>query len=346
MVYLSLILAALLSVSCRSQTDGQVEITVNQPHKEVLVTVDGEPFTTYRYGNDLEKPVLYPVFAPGGVLVTRGFPIEPRERERVDHPHHVGIWFNFGDVNGYDFWNNSYAVPSGRKQFFGRIVPGEIARAESGKGKGILEVKMDWIAPDNDLGEKLLEEETTYIFRKSGEARIIDRITKLTSTVDEVVFTDNKEGLLAIRVDRAFELPSDEPLLFTDGSGNPTQVPVLDNEGVTGWYRNSEGIEGDDAWGKRAEWVKLSGNKGGGIISLVMVDHPLNPGYPSCWHARGYGLFSVNNMGRKVFDDTLEPFKLILKKGESVTFRHRFVVATGDLTDAEIELLKSDFIKD
>ena len=43
-------------------------------------------------------------------MVTRGFPLEPRPGERVDHPHHVGLWFNHGDVNGVDFWNNSESL--------------------------------------------------------------------------------------------------------------------------------------------------------------------------------------------------------------------------------------------
>ena len=30
--------------------------------------------------------------------------IEPKTGERIDHPHHMGHWFNYGDVNGLDFW--------------------------------------------------------------------------------------------------------------------------------------------------------------------------------------------------------------------------------------------------
>lgn len=42
------------------------------------------------------------LFASGKVI-TRGYPMNPRPFERMDHPHHVGLWFNFGDVNGLDF---------------------------------------------------------------------------------------------------------------------------------------------------------------------------------------------------------------------------------------------------
>ena len=64
--------------------------------KKVEVTVDGKPFTTYMWPDTLEKPVLYPITTASGIVVTRGFP--PLANERQDHPHHVGLWFNYGDV--------------------------------------------------------------------------------------------------------------------------------------------------------------------------------------------------------------------------------------------------------
>jgi hypothetical protein len=269
----------------------------------VEVRFNGELFTEYRFEKTLEKPVLYPVIAPGGVTVTRGFPIEPREKERVNHPHQVGLWFSYGDVNGFDFWNNSFAISPESKARYGRINYRGIVRQEVKDHRGILEVKMDWVAPDTDSAQTLLEEHTTFVFEGNGEVRSIDRTTRLTAIAEEVVFRDNKEGMLAIRVDRAFEQPSTESLVFTDASGNPSDVPVLDNEGVTG----------------------------------------RNVNYPACWHARGYGLFSVNNLGRNVYNGELDPFELVLRKGESVEFKHRIVVAAVDLTDQEITAIADDF---
>jgi hypothetical protein len=326
-----------------AQNKEQVMLEVQEEQQRVEVHIGGELFTAYRYDAELEKPVLYPVYAPGGIAVTRGFPLEPRAKERIDHPHHVGLWFNFGDVNGFDFWNNSLAVPAERKGHYGRIIHAGIVEATSSGNRGVLEVKMDWVAPDNDRAEKLLGEHTTFLFSGNDGVRMVDRITRLTATADSVVFTDNKEGMLAIRVDRAFEHPSESPALFTDASGNITEVKVLDNEGVTGWYRNSEGDEGPDAWGKNASWVKLSGTKKDQPCSIIIMDHPDNINYPACWHARGYGLFSINNLGRQVYNKELERFQLLLQKGESITFKHRFMVASGDLDDEKIRELYNDF---
>ena len=321
----------------------KVSLKVDQGERRVEVSFDGELFTAYRFEKSLEKPVLYPVLAPGGEPFTRGFPLEPREKERVDHPHHVGLWFNFGDVNGFDFWNNSYSVEAERKGDFGRIVHREIVGATVEGHLGLLEVKMDWLAPDTEKAEKLLEEHTTYLFRGTGQVRMIDRITRLIAVNGAVVFTDNKEGMLAIRTDRVFEHPSDKPLVLTDSSGHPSDVPVLDNEGVTGWYRNSNGDEGPEAWGKNARWVKLGATRGEQPYSIVIFDHPDNINYPSCWHARDYGLFSVNNLGREVYNQELDRFQLTLSEQDTLEFRHRIVVAAGDLSDKEIIGIEKEF---
>ena len=51
----------------------------------------GKPFTSYVWPERLAKPVLYPIRTARGTIVTRGFPLDPRPGERVDHPHQVGL---------------------------------------------------------------------------------------------------------------------------------------------------------------------------------------------------------------------------------------------------------------
>lgn len=245
--FLLLLSLSLLASSVLSQVQEKVQLLSLEDKHRVEVYIDGELFTAYRYDKELEKTILYPIHAPGGVVLSRGYPLEPRGNERVDHPHHVGLWFNFGDVNGKDFWNNSRAVPQARKEHYGRIVQRKILKANSGE-KGVLEVQMDWMAPDTEEAQKLLTEHTSYVFQILNGAYVVDRFTRLTAASDRVVLTDNKEGMLAIRVDRAFEHPSAGEVLLTDASGRPNKDKVLSNEGVTGWYRNSEGDEGGAAW--------------------------------------------------------------------------------------------------
>jgi hypothetical protein len=316
-------------------------IRVDDKHK-VDVIVNGNLFTSYQYPVNIEKPFLFPVIAPNGSVITRGYPIEPRKGERMDHPHHIGIWFNYGDVNGLDFWNNSSAIPAEKKDSYGHIVHQKIVKTVSGE-KGILEVVSNW---DDNKGNALLTEKTLYIFSGDGNSRTIDHISTLTAINGPVIIGDSKEGMFAIRVDRAFEMPSNESLIFTDDKGNPTKVKAIDNEGVTGMYTSSKGLKGDSVWGTRNDWVILSGAKDNVTITMGIFDNPKNPGYPAYAHARGYGLFSFNNFGQNSYDPKQEKKSYKIEKGQSVTLYHRFYVQSGsELTADKANEIFQEFSK-
>ena len=91
-----LILATGLVINGQSLRTRGVRIErLNDQHK-VNIYINGTWFTSYNYPLNLEKPFLYPVYAPNGSVITRGFPLEPRKGERIDHPHQIGLWFNHG----------------------------------------------------------------------------------------------------------------------------------------------------------------------------------------------------------------------------------------------------------
>ena len=71
----------------------------------------------------------------------------------------------------------------------------------------------------------------------------------------------------------------------------------MDNTGVNGVYLTSEGTKGAAVWGTRGRWCTLSGTVGAEPVSIAILDHPQNPGHPTYWHARGYGLFAANPLG-------------------------------------------------
>jgi hypothetical protein len=312
----------------------RVQVVSNESARRVDVTVDGKPFTSYIWPTTLKKPVLYPIRTAKGTLVTRGYPLEPRKGERVDHPHHVGLWFNHGDVNGLDFWNNSDAIPADRHDKMGTIVHSKIVDAKSGSGQGELTVESDWHKPD---GSTLLKERTRYVFGADATSRSIDRITTLTALSERVVFNDNKEGVIGMRVTRALEQPATQPEVFTDASGKPSATKVLDNTGVTGEYTSSEGLKGDAVWGTRGRWTMLTGTVESEPVTLVMLDHPSNPGFPTYWHARGYGLFAANPMGEKVFTDGKKELNVTIQPGKSIEFRHRILILSGQASAEAIE---------
>ena len=322
-----------------AQSQDSIRVVPKPAEDRVDVMVGDELFTSYIFTEAydvLKKPVLYPIKTSLGTEITRRYPLTDAAGERVDHPHHIGLWLNYGNVNGLDFWNNSNAVSAEEAEEMGTIVHRSIERAKSGENKGVLEVTADWVNPE---GEPLLREETRFVFRANPpDERVIDRITTLTALDEQVNFDDNKEGFLGLRVTRALEMPSDDPVLLTNQSGEPMEEEVMDNEGVTGHYRSSEGVEGyPDVWGKRAKWMTLSGEVKRKPVTIAIMDHPQNVGYPTYWHARDYGLFSANPLGQAVFSEGEEELNFSLAPGESTTFRYRVLVLSGEKTADEIE---------
>jgi len=295
-------------------------------NKKVSVYFGESLFTNYLYVQDYYKPVLHPLITQSGQSLTRGYPIDPQQNERVDHPHHVGYWMNYGDVNGFDFWNHSDAIAADKKDGYGTIFPVSYKADES---KSQLSIVTEWKAPD---GTVLIEEHTDFVFSQIETHRLIDRTSTLHAK-ENVSLTDNKEGFLGIRVSRALEHPSKKPEIFTDANGIPSEVKVLNNDGVTGEYLSSEGIKGEAVWGTRAKWVALNGIQNDEAVAITIYDHPENIGYPTFWHARGYGLFAANPLGQKVFSKGDLELNAALKKGESLTFKYRVMVSNGAKVD-------------
>ena len=303
-----------------------VRFVQNDKEYRVDVLIGGKFFTAYLFDPKIDKPVIFPIQTASGVTVTRGFPLSPRPNERTDHPHHIGLWLNYGDVNGLDFWNNSAAIPAIDKPKYGSIRHEKIVRVTEGKKKGVLVVASNWV---DISGKILLRESTTLTFGGEGNSRTIDRATTLTAQQEKVSFKDNKEGFMGVRVARELEIPSQKPEIFTDANGVATKVAVLNNEGVTGTFLSSKGIVGNEVWGTRGNWCMMYGNKNGELVSIAIIDHPSNPGYPTYWHARGYGLFAANSLGQEPLSGGKEKLNFALEAGQSVTFKYRVVITNG-----------------
>lgn len=319
--------------SSLGSNSAEVQLVRDDANRRVDVLVNGERFTAYIYPEDGYKPVLFPLLTANGTAVTRGFPLEPRPFERVDHPHHIGLWLNYGDVNGLDFWNNSDRVPAERRQRMGTIVHRDIKHLENGKGRAVLETTKDWLKPD---GSPILHEETRYVFYAADGLRAVDRITTLTALSEPVNMKDNKEGMIAIRVARQLEHPTGRPERLTDAEATSAER-VLQEDDVTGMYYSRQGIKGSDVWGTRAKWMKLGGVVGGEEVTLAILDHPANVGYPTYWHARGYGLFSANPLGQSEFSNGAEVLNFALEAQKSTTFRHRILILSGDVPPEQLE---------
>ena len=320
-----------------------VLVRVDELAQRVDVFVDNRPFFSYIWPDTLKKPVIFPLRTATGDIVTRGYPLAPLPGEPTDEPHQVGAWLSYGSVNGIDFWANSPALSADQAKTKGVIRHRRVLHTASGKHMGELAVESEWVMPDQHV---VLDETTKFVIRGDAATRMLDRITTLRALDRTVVFNDTKEGFFAIRVARALEQPATKPQILIDAQGSPTSKPVIDNSGVTGSYRSSDGHTADEVWGTRARWVMLSGQLNRQPVTLAILDHPKNAGFPTYWHARGYGLFSLNPLGRKVFSNGAEELNYSLAKGASTTFHYRVLIAEKEIDAKEMNKLADAFAQD
>ena len=279
--------------------------------KRIDVMIGGEHFTSYRYEDTLTKPVLYPVRTPSGVVVNRSYPLAKVEGESDDHPHHVGVFFTYDRVNDDGFWNNATSPP--------RVKHIKVTKMKGGAGKGKLSTVMHWAGKS---GQILLEENRDMVFIAGEDEYVIDFSINLTAQDTKVVFEDTKEGMFAIRV-----------------------ADWLREDDGTGEYLSSNGDESpvtENIWGKRAQWVRLQGEKDGKTVGIAIFNHPASVNYPTYWHARPYGLFSANPLGKYDFEKKRNPesarrLNFALEPGETAHFGFRMVVYEGARSKDELE---------
>ncbi len=315
-----------------ARTSDHVSIIKNDTLDRMDVLVGDQYFTSYLHSDTmLRKPVLFPLMTSEGKRVTRGYPIQPYAGERIDHPHHYGLWFNHGDVNGIDFWNSA-VIPRKPNVRYGRIQHLRFLEVKSGN-PGVLTVEKAWYS---DSGTLFLLEKTRYLFSGSAQKRIITHVTTLTAPLVTITFTDSKEGMFALRVRRELELPSDKAGKRLTTDLIPSDRATVEKEDVTGRYLNREGLnEYPEVWGKRSAWMQLTGEVEDQPVAICLFDHPGNVNHPPHWMARDYGLFGVNPMGSRVYTEGKEQLDFTLKKGDFVTFTHQVVISTGAIPDSE-----------
>ena len=160
----------------------------------------------------------------------------------------------------------------------GTIHHQRVVEAKGGADRGELAVEMEWKTAD---GVALLRETTRFVFRGAGDARSIDRITTLTA-LDSPRRVQGQQGRHAWPARDARARAAGEPSRSSSPTraAKVTNVPVLDNTGVTGLYTSSEGLTGDAVWGTRGRWCMLGGTIGTEPVTLAILEHPVEPECP------------------------------------------------------------------
>jgi hypothetical protein len=202
------------------------------------------------------KPFFWPLMERG-VNMLRGWPVEAKAGDSMDHPHHTGMYFAFGEVNGKDYWSKE---PFTQKKL----------KVESGPVFAELHAENAW-------GEDAVESDEVRIL-SDGSDVVADWTITLTAATAPVVFAKDlkqaKEGAFVCRMT--------EQLSHAKGDGADI---ILDSKGNRG-----EKLARENA----APWVDYSGTVDSRKVGLAIMNHPSSFRYPSDWHVRAYGLFAAN----------------------------------------------------
>jgi hypothetical protein len=177
----------------------------------VSVEIKGKPFTQFFIGPETNKPYLHPLRSASGKIVTRGYPMEEIPGESHDHPHHRGLWFSHGDVNGFDFWGNET-----RGAKFGRIVLAKSTTCRTARTRAPSTPPSTGAIPRQGAADRSAPDD----FLQPAE----DPHHRLRHHPDgprKVVFGDTKEGTFAVRVASALEEAPAQPAAHRPYGGLP-----------------------------------------------------------------------------------------------------------------------------
>jgi len=287
------VLIAVVTVVAQQSTS-RVVLRHDRAGEQVAVTVDGKPFTTYRYGPEFpDKPVFYPVISPNGARVNREYPmVQGVAGESSDHPHHQSVFFTYDEVNGTNFWNPEQ---TGRR----------IAQRSLDVAGNALVAVLEWRDKDGGL---VLEETKRVTFGGTTDAFWLDHDSVLKATNVPVTMGDTKEGAFGLRLN-----------------------DTLKEAGGSGRYVNAEGNEtAANVWGKTSNWVAIRGAvtdaAGRHDVTVAIFAHPSSLNSPPYWHARDYGLFAVNPFARHGYDPSQPERITKLAVGQSIHVRFRLAV--------------------
>jgi hypothetical protein len=317
--------------------DSPSDVSIRVSDKSVSFLVGRDLVGVYHTGPDVAKPYFWPLNAPGQAVITRAWPMMPKQPGGSnDHVHQKSFWFCHGDVipegmalkhkikgvQGVDFWSEAKG--------HGRIVCVETGERKTEKGHGQITTRNDWRTAD---GETILNETRTIHLYNWDPARLIIFDIDLFANAVPITFGDTKEGSFGVRINDAIR----EEV----GSGRQRQKGP-------GKIENAEGKVGEkEVWGRPSAWCDYSGPIDGKTVGLAILTDPSNP-YPSCWHSRGYGLMAANPFGRQKagFPAMAGRTDLVkLGKGEHLKMRFGILLHPGDAKEGKVAEYYERFVK-
>jgi hypothetical protein len=255
------------------------------------------------------RPYLHPLRTLAGDTVSIFRP--------HDHRWHHGLSMTCANLSGENFWGGpTFVEGRGYVQLpnNGRIDHESWEVVEEVGGRPRLVERLAWIT---EGGERWLDERRTI----------------------ELAEVDTDRGSWTLRLHFLFWNASDRVLEL----GSPTTEgrPLAGYGGLFwrgprsflgGRILGPDDLEGPEAMGRRAPWLAFTGrhDESDRVSTLVFIDHPDNPRYPTQWFVRSdpYACISCSFMFDEVYP--LEP-------GQGLALRYLLVVGTGEYTRECVE---------
>ena len=316
--FLSAFVIALVLSAYSSANSAEYSI-VQEKDGNIAVNIDGELFTRYVTNDTVtNKCYFWPIVGPSGAKMTRAYPMKNVEGEKQDHPHHRSVCFGIHSVGGYNTWHERMTftkngkVDEKKEATTGRQVHTKVIKAEAKGNSATLITQCDNV---NKAGEVYMKQTRTVHFHvaKNG-SRVMDIDIVLTGVNDSITVFGLKDSGLTVRVAHSMCVDAKEG----------------------GRIVNSNGDIDAKAWGKRVPWVDFNGPVEGKTMGVAMFNHPDSFRHPTPWHVRTYGLFTANPFALHEVGGEKESGDYELKKGKTITLKHRIIFHDGDEKKADI----------
>lgn len=277
------------------------QIQVSEDH--VDMEADGRLLCRYVHRSDAPatespRPYLHPLRTLAGETVT-GF-------RPADHPWHHGLSFTCANLSGHNFWGGpTYVRDRGYTQ---RDDHGRVEHVTwDGRSPGRLTERLRWTTANG----------ATWIDERRDLA---------------VAWVDDGRGDWALELGFELRNVAGEDLEFrsptTEGRPEAGYGGLFwrgADSFVGGDVRAEAGLDGPRLMGKRGRWLAYTRRPDGGgrTSTVVFVDHPTNPRYPTQWFVRAEPYPGV--AFAYAFD---RPYRL--QPDATLTLRHRVIVIDGD----------------
>ena len=290
-------------------TSSTALLTAADSQNRIPVMIGGKEAAAFYFGDEWDKPFVYPIRTVSGKAISRGYPMEKIAGEQTDHAWHRGLFYGHGIVNGQDFW---------REQ--GRDKTSRLVMKRPPKlRKNVVTAELSMLTPANKSLGSMRQQ---WAFTDRGSLRFIDATIAIDADQREpLVFGDTDDGGFAFRLSDAFRQDRGARL------------------------RNSNGLEATEKiWGQPARWVDYATVLDGVPTGVAIFDHPTNLRYPTAWHARGYSLCAANPFATKSFSKGKGPDgSYTLAAGKQLRLRYRVVIHEGSCEPAMIDQLHAQW---